>query len=184
MASYRRRRNGRSAPGPEREGGDVLRVRQRPRQLAVPAGLQRVHLVFAARQLGPALPLRCDHRTAEESDHHRGGERHPDAAGRRKGPRDLLPRSRQGERPGPLLPSLLPGELRRLEPEAVDARRRRPYGGAVAVRSSTSSTPTRSQTLRRSRSCATAPGSSSSRSSRPTSRGSSPQAGSRRCRSR
>ena len=112
------------------------------------------------------------------------GERHPDAAGRRKDPHDLLPRSWQGERPRPLLPSLLPGELRRLEPEAVDARRRRPYGRAVAVRRVFHRHLLEARRRAGLGRCATAPGSSSSRSSRPTSRGSSPPAGSRRCRSR
>ena len=47
-----------------RDGADVFRIRQRASELAVSAGIEGVHLVFRARQLGPALSLRPDHRAS------------------------------------------------------------------------------------------------------------------------
>ena len=80
-----------------------------------------------ARQLGPLYLYDLTTGTAEEPDHDRRGQRHPDAARRREGAHDLLPRRRQGEGPRPVLPSPLPRRLRRQEPDAADARGRRPH---------------------------------------------------------
>ena len=65
---------------PRGEGRDVLRVGQRRGQLALPAGVQRGHLVFGARQLGPSLPARSEDGPREAPDHHRQRQRHAAAS--------------------------------------------------------------------------------------------------------
>ena len=63
---------------------EVLRKRQRQDQLALSAGIERDSLVQRARQLGQSLPLRPDHRQAEEPDHARRRQRHAGAPRRRE----------------------------------------------------------------------------------------------------
>ncbi len=75
-------RNRRGARCLWRERADVLRIRQRTRQLALPARLQRGHLVLGKEQLGAFVSVRSRHGQAEEPDHHRRLERDPVAASR------------------------------------------------------------------------------------------------------
>ena len=144
-----------------REGRDVLRVGQRPRQLALPAGIERSDLVLAASDNWGHLYLhdlqhRQRRRTAITS-----GEGNVtqllrvDEAGRHA----LLPGRRQGARARSVLPPLLPRSAwtasgrQLLTPEDADHD-----VDAVAVGAVTSSTPTRSPTRRRVACCATPTG--------------------------
>ena len=83
-AARRRRGDRRGARRARRDGRDVLRVGQRPRELALPAGVERGDLVLRARQLGPAVSLRSADRQAEEPDHDRRRQRHAAAPRRRE----------------------------------------------------------------------------------------------------
>ena len=59
-------------------------------RLARAAGVERVDLVVAARQLDPPLSLRPRDRPAQEPHHHGRGNRHADRARRRENAHDLL----------------------------------------------------------------------------------------------
>ena len=133
-ASHRRRRHRRGPRRARGDGPDVLRVGQRPRQLALSAEIERDHLVFRARQLGPPVPLRCDHRQAEEPHHLGRGQRHAGAARGRRRARHLLPRRRTGEGPRSVFRAPVPHRHGRQEPRAADARERQSRGHAVALR--------------------------------------------------
>ena len=91
----RRRRGDRRVPRrAQRKGRDVLRIRQRQGQLALPPELERSDLVFAARQLGPPLSVRPPDRAAEEPDHDRRRQRDAARARGRRRSRPLLRRRR------------------------------------------------------------------------------------------
>ena len=130
----RRRHHRRGARRARREGPDLLRKRQRPRQLALPAGVEGVHLVQRARQLGPSLPLRFGDRQAEEPDHQRRVERHPAAARGREESPALLPGRGPREGARPLFHSLLPHRLRRRESHAAHAGGRQSRSDALHLR--------------------------------------------------
>ena len=83
-ASHRGRRHRRGARCPRGERPDVLRIRQQPRELALFAEIERDPVVFRAGQLGPPVPLRCDHRKAEASRHLRRGQCHAGSPRRRR----------------------------------------------------------------------------------------------------
>ena len=148
------RRRCRDRQRPRRARGDrrdVLRVGQRARQLAVPAGVERSDLVLRARQLGPALSVRPADRQAEAPDHQRRRQRHAAAARRREAPRCSSSR-RSAARRAAIRTSRIStrsnmdgGIPALLTPEDADprvSRCRRP--------ATTSSTATRSPTCRRS----------------------------------
>ncbi len=163
---------------------DAVRVRQRPRELARAAGVERSDLVLRARQLGPALPLRSHDRKAQAADHDRRRQRHAArcastrrrarstsaASARRRGAirtSAISTRSGWTARASTLLTpenadhdvvALAVGQVLRRHLLDARRRRRRPW-------------------------CATRTASCSSRSRRPTSRASSPRGGSRPSRS-
>ena len=66
IADPAHRRGPRRARG---DGLDVLRIGQRARELALPAGVERSDLVLGARQLGPVVSLRPADRKGEAADH-------------------------------------------------------------------------------------------------------------------
>ena len=134
VASRGRCRDRRSARSYDREDAEVLRERQRQNQLALPPAVERNSVVQRTRQLGKPVPLRLDHRQAEESDHARPGKRNASAVCRRQGSRDLLRGRRQGERSRSILRTLLQREVRRHRAEAADAGERGSSHQGVARR--------------------------------------------------
>ena len=182
VADAAHRRHPRRARG---KGRDVPRVRQRPRQLALSARLERSDLVLAARQLGPALSARSADRQAEARRSPAATATSRSCCASTRPTRTLYFQGVGKEaRPRSVLPSLLPRRHGRQARAAADAGRRRSRRLAVAV----------GQVLRRQlleARCAVDLGAARRRparwccrSRRWTSAGCSRPAGSRRCRSR
>ena len=84
-----------------------------------------------------------------------GGARH--RPHRRGEPASLVPGQRQEPRPGSVFHPLLPRQLRRHRPGGAHRGQRQPLGQLLARTASTSSTPTRASTCRRSTSCGASP---------------------------
>jgi hypothetical protein len=132
-AAAGRRGDGRRA---QCDGGacrDVLRIGERPGELALPAGLERDHLVLRTRQLGSALSVRLTNGEAEAPDHVRRVERDSAAPRGRKEPDVVLRRGRPRERSRPVLQASVSRRVRREARRVTDARRRRPRRDAVSV---------------------------------------------------
>ena len=126
-----RRRHRRRSDGVRGDREDALRV---ARRLAGALGVERDHLVVAARQLESALPLRPQDGGAEEPDHDRRGAGHPDRDGGREDPHHLVHGHGPREGAGPVLPAPLQDRFRRPRPRLAHAGRWRSRGAAVGHR--------------------------------------------------
>ena len=113
-------------------GADLVRKRQRCGELALPAGHARGDLVQRAQQLGQPVPVRPQDRQAQACDHHRRGQCHRSAQGRRENPHGLVPWRGSHAWCEPVLPAVFQSQPGCGRAGAADAGSGGSHGDVVA----------------------------------------------------